>query len=144
MNKSRWFLLIPLLISITCLTGAVFISIKGSNLNLTSMREEKNMKWHQKHMESNDPQILKSHSEHLWEILQNADEVAHASFLAIKSGLSIFIWISAINLICCAASFISSKNKTTEQAGAANPCACGTSVTEAACAPSVPEASRDI
>jgi len=30
-----------------------------------------------------------------------------------------------------------------EQSDAANPCPCGTSVTEAACAPSAPEASRD-
>lgn len=35
------------------------------------------------------------------------------------------------------------KNKKAERAGPANPCPSGTSVTEAACAPSAPEASRD-
>jgi hypothetical protein len=36
-----------------------------------------------------------------------------------------------------------SQNENAQQAGAANPCPSGTSVTKAACAPSAPEASRD-
>jgi len=35
------------------------------------------------------------------------------------------------------------RDKMGERAGAVNPCPFGTSVTEAACAPSAPEASRD-
>ena len=120
MNNTRWLLLVPLLISSICLAGAIFLTIKANSSQPDSMTQETYVKWHTENIKSEDPDILRQHSQKLWKLLLITDNFALGNYERIFSLISSLIVIFAGNLLFCLAAFFFSKNKKIEQGAWAN------------------------
>ena len=78
--------------------------------------DNKLLKWHSKQINTEDPNLLKQHSEKLIKQLLITEEALYSNVYTIKSAIKAFFYTSFITFSFCTAAFVYAKNKKIEPA----------------------------
>lgn len=110
MNKTRWFLIVPMFICLIALGKSTFLVIKWHGHQNPPIVDQASTKWHESKMTSDDPLVLRQHAGKLWTQLEETDDRARTFYQTGRSAIGFILVTSTLILGFCTAAFWSAKN----------------------------------
>lgn len=103
MNRTRWFLCVPIVIHLILVVGTLFFLQRAAKVQPQPL--EQSLAGHERIMASGNPKILQAHAEKLWKLLEADHAVALACLTALNASTAMIFSTSALALSFLVAAF---------------------------------------